>query len=143
MAKSLFVIRVQGDRSHCIIVSEGVRYESDPDVETVIAFFIIRRASGMFDIVNILKTFKAGRCVSRNVQGKKNIVAGRIADEIDALRICFALAIEKATGYTIKWHDLDLSGITGTQEQVAAIAAWGRVGVKAELDGGIGGIGMN
>jgi len=124
----------EGDRFHRIIVSEGVRYESDPDAETVIAFFVIRRASGMFDFVNVNKTFRAGKCVSRSVQGKKDIVAGRIADEIDAVRIGFALGIEKATGYKIKWHELDLSKVESMEGQVARIREWGRVGAWTAAD---------
>jgi len=52
------------------------------------------------------------------------------------VRIGFALWIEKATGYKLRWHELDLSGIAGMDEQVAAIAAWGRVGVKASSAAG-------
>ena len=50
---------------------------------------------------------------------------------------CFALKSEKITGYKLKWHELDLSGIEDQAEQVAAIAAWGRVVVRAELGGEI------
>jgi hypothetical protein len=122
-----------GDRFHRIIVSDGVRYEADPDAETVITFFIIRRASG-FDIVNVLKTFNGDKCVSRNVQTKVGIPADRIADEIDNVRISFALAIEKATSYKLRWHELDLSDSTEMAEQAARIKAWGRVGAWTEAD---------
>jgi hypothetical protein len=123
------------DRFHRIIVSDGVRYEKDQDAETVITFFLIRRASGGFDVVNVNKTFKGKRCVSRTVQGKKGVPASRIADEIDAVRIGFALGIEKATGYKLKWHELDLSDVQDQAEQVARIRAWGRVGVRMEANG--------
>ena len=46
------------DRFHSILVSVGVRYETAPDTETVLTFFTIRRSSGTFDIVNVMKTFK-------------------------------------------------------------------------------------
>jgi hypothetical protein len=122
-----------GDRFHRIIVSDGVRYEADDNAETVISFFVIRRPSG-FDIVNVLKTFNSGKCVSRNVQTKTGIPASRIADEIDGVRIGFALGIEKATGYKIRWHELDLSDVCKVEEQVARIKAWGRVGARTEAD---------
>ena len=123
-----------GDRFHRIIVSDGVRYEVDDEAETVITFFVIRRSSGSFDLVNVVKTFRGHRCASRNVQAKPGIPASRIADEIDAVRIVFALAIEKATGYKLKWHELDLSEVEDQAEQVARIKAWGRVNAWAAAD---------
>ena len=124
-----------GDRFHRIIASDGVRYDSDPDAETVLAFFVIRRASGIFDIVNVNKTFKGNGCVSRTVQTKAGIPAERIADETDGVRIGFALGIEKATGIKLKWHELDLSGVIDMDQQVARIKAWGRVKAWTAADG--------
>ena len=40
------------DRFHSILVSDGVKYETAPDHETVLTFFFIRRANGLFEIVN-------------------------------------------------------------------------------------------
>jgi hypothetical protein len=116
-----------GDRFHRIIVSDGVRYEAEPDAETVLAFFVIRRASGQFDICHVLRTFSKGKPVSRSFQNKPNVPAAKISDEIDAIRICFALAIERATGLKLRWHELDLSDVEGLTEQAIRIKAWGRV----------------
>ena len=123
-----------GDRFHRIVVSDGVRYEVDAGAETVLTFFVIRRASGLFDIVNINKTFRGKECLSRTVQGKRGIPAGRIANEIDAVRIGFALGIEKATGYKLKWHELDLSEVDDQAEQAARIKEWGRVNAWTAAD---------
>lgn len=123
-----------GDRFHRIIVSEGVRYEADSDTETVITFFVIRRDTGLFDICNVNRTFVKGKPVSRTVQTKEGIPPDWIAAEIDNVRIGFALGIEKATGYKIKWHDLDLSDVCEVREQVALIKEWGRVGAWTEAD---------
>ena len=123
-----------GDRFHRIIVSDSVKYESDPNAETVIAFFVIRRASGKFDVCNVLQTFSRGKPVSRSAQTKAGITIGKIADEIDAIRICFALGIEKATGLKLRWHELDLSTVEDNAEQVAKIKAWGRVGAWTAAD---------
>ena len=112
-----------GDRFHRIIVSDGVRYEVDGDAETVVTFFVIRRASGTFDIVNVNKIFQGKECVSRTVQAKNGVPAGRIAEEIDRVRIGFALGIEKATGHKLRWHELDLSKVEGRDAQATAIAA--------------------
>ena len=123
------------DSFHRIIVSDGVRYEADGDAETVITFFVIRRASGLFDICNVNRTFSKGKPVSRTVQGKQAIPADRIAEEIDNVRIGFALGIEKATGLKLRWHELDLSHVEDHAEQVARIKAWDRVGVRTAADG--------
>ena len=100
-------------------------------------FFVIGRASGNFEVVNVVKTFRGGRCVSRNVQAKTGIPGGKVTDEIDGVLINFALGIEKATGYKLKWHEFDLSGNEDQPEQIARIRAWDRVGFKAELSGGM------
>jgi len=132
--EAAFVLET-GDRFYRIIVSDGVRYESDPDAETVIAFFVIRRASGKFDVCNVLRTFSKGKSVSRSSQTKKGIPAANISNEIDAIRICFALGIERATGLKLKWHELDLSDIDDHAEQVARIKDWGRVNAWTAADG--------
>ena len=122
------------DRFHRIIVSDSVKYESDPNAETVLAFFVIHRASGQFDICHVLRTFSKGKPVSRSSQTKPGVPAARISDEIDAIRICFAQAIEKATGLKLRWHELDLSGVEGLTEQAARIKAWGRVNAWTTAD---------
>ena len=123
-----------GDRFHRIIVSDSVKYESNPDAETVLAFFVIHRAAGQFDICHVLRTFAKGKPVSRSAQTKPGVPAAKISDELDAIRICFALAIEKATGLKLRWHELDLSGVEGLAEQAARIKAWGRVNAWTAAD---------
>ena len=67
------------DRFHSILVSDGVRYETDPDHETVLTFFAIHRANGLFEIVNVMKTFRGDKCTLRNIQTKTDIPAHAIA----------------------------------------------------------------
>ena len=124
-----------GDRFHAIIASDPIRYGQAPDTETVLVFFVIRRTSELIDIFNVMKTFKGKACINRNVQSKLGIPADRIADEIDSVRIGFAMGIEKATGYKLLWHELDLSDVEGHAEQVARIKAWGRVKAWTAADG--------
>ena len=121
------------DRFHSILVSDGVRYETAPDTETVLTFFAIRRANGLFEIVNVMKTFKGSKCTLRNVQTKADIPASAIAQEVNAVVSVFGGAIEKATGYKLIWHRLDLMSVESMQEQVRLIRDWGRVGVWAEI----------
>lgn len=126
-----------GDRFHIIQISGVIRYDADPS-KTLIGFYIVRRSSGLFDLVNVVETFKGKRCVSRRVQTKPGIDDDRIEPEIDAIETVFSRMIEKATGYRIKWRRLDLARIEDRSTQIAAITHWLGCG-KAEL----GGIGMN
>jgi hypothetical protein len=125
--KAAFVLE-DGDRFHSIWVSDGIRYKVEDDVETVITFFVIARADGTFEIVQIMKTFKGQDCISRGVQKKKGIPADRLKTEIANIEWVFGVGIEKMTGFRIKWHRIDLSKIENPVEQVAKIKAWGRVG---------------
>jgi len=122
------------DRFRCIIVSDGVKYDQDPDAETVITFFVIRRVSCLFDIINVVKTFKNNECISRNVQQKVGIMANRIDREVTDLTEVFSEGIKKATGLTLKWHILNLLDAKDMKEQVKRIKAWGRVGVSTFAD---------
>ena len=129
--EAAFVMKT-GDLFHQIFVSDGVKFEVAPSFETVITFFVIRRAAGTFEVVNITKTFNGDKCVSRNVQIKAGIPAKRIDREVADVSAVFAAGIEKATGYRIQWQRLDLSAISDYAAQITAIAAWGRVGVSAD-----------
>ena len=121
------------DRFHSILVSDGVRYETDPDHETILTFFVIRRANGLFEIVNVMKTFKGSKCTLRNVQTKADIPAHAIAMEVAMVVSTFGDSIREETGFQMRWHRLDLMNVESMQEQVRLVKDWGRVGVKAEL----------
>lgn len=73
-AEAAFVME-EGDRLHKILVCDGVRFQADTDAEIVITLFVIRRANGKYDAVNVNKTFQKDRCVSRTVQTNPNITA--------------------------------------------------------------------
>lgn len=130
---SAFVMETD-DRFHSILVSDGVRYETAPDHETVLTFFTIHRANGLYDIVNVMKTFKADKCTLRNVQTKVDIPAHAIAREIAMVVSTFGDSIKEKTGFQMQWHRLDLANVGSMQEQVRLIKDWGRVGVMAELE---------
>ena len=121
------------DRLHSILVSDGVRYETDPDAETVLTFFAIRRANGTHDIVNVMKTFKGSKCTLRNVQTKADIPASAIAKEVAMVVSTFGHSIKEKTGFRMTWHRLDLANVPSMQEQVRLVKDWGRVGVWVEI----------
>jgi hypothetical protein len=123
-----------GDRFHSIIVTDGIRFATEPDVEIILTFFAIRRASGLIDVVNVNKTFRGSECIKRNIQKKSGIPAGNIQAELGAIRKGFGGDIEAQTGQRLEWHILDLSGVEDSTEQVRLIRSWGRVGVKLGLD---------
>ena len=122
------------DRFHAIIASNGIRYGQAPDTETVLVFFAIRRASGLIDIFNVMKTFKGAKCVSRNVQSKLGIPEARMTAELEAIREHFSGGIRDATGFVISWNELDLSAVSSRDEQVRRIQAWGGLRVWKQLD---------
>jgi len=121
------------DRFHSIIVSDAVHFEAPPTAEAIITFVVIRRASGLYDIVNVNKTFMGTECISRNVQMKKGISEKAVRNEVDNLRINLGMGVQKETGFLLKWHTLDLSDIEDMKEQVLRIKAWDRVGVQSPL----------
>ncbi len=121
------------DRFHSILVSDGVRYETAPDHETVLTFFVIRRANGLFEIVNVMKTFKGDICTLRNVQTKSDIPAHEIGMEVAMVVSEFGDSIREETGYQMRWHRLDLMNVESMQEQVRLIKDWNRVGVRTDF----------
>ncbi len=61
-----------------------------------------------------------------------------MAREVNAVVSAFGGAIEKATGYRLTWHRLDLDNVESREEQVRLTKDWGRAGVRAELGQGGG-----
>ena len=118
-----------GDRFHAIIASNGIRYGQAPDTETVLVFFAIRRASGLIDIFNVMKTFKDKTCISRNVQSKLGIPETRMTAELEAIREHFSRGIRDATGFAISWNELDLSAVSNRDEQIRRMRQWNRINV--------------
>jgi len=117
------------DRFYAIISSSPIKYEQEPDAETILTFFVVRRASGLIDFYNVMKTFKGANCISRNVQSKLNIPEAKIATEMEAIKTQFTKGIQAATNFTIDWNHLDLSGIEDRDEQVRRIQQWNRLNV--------------
>jgi hypothetical protein len=124
------------DRFHRILVSDGVHYQGKPGWETVLTFFVIRRSSGSYSIVSIVKTFEGDTCQSRKAQTKEGIAVGSIDRAMEAVTGAFAQAIEAASGRKLAWHTLDLSTVTDMREQARRISAWGRVKAWMEMPPG-------
>jgi len=120
-----------GDRFHAILVSDSVRYDAEPGVETVLTFFIIRHGHG-FSIHHVLKTFREDKCISRLVQTKKGISQEKVESESTAIREVFSHAVEAKSGVKLRWHELNLRLVESSEEQVRLIKAWGRVNVWTE-----------
>ena len=118
-----------GDRFYAILSSSPIRYEQEPDDETILTFFVVRRATGLIDFYNVMKTFKGDQCISRNIQSKLNIPESKIATELEAIKTQFTNGIKAATNFTISWNELDLSSVSSREEQVRRIQAWNRLNV--------------
>jgi hypothetical protein len=120
------------DRFYRIISSGDISYELHPLGVSVIAFFVIRRANGRFDIYCIHKFWEKGE-VRRTVQVKRGIPEAKIEAEIVLIRQAFGGGIERETGCRIKWRELDLSNVEDKEEQVRLMNAW--PGMKAWRSG--------
>ena len=126
-----------GDRFHIIQVSDDIRCETDD--KTLISLFVIRRASGLLDVVNVVETFRGEQCVNRKVQTKPGVDDDQIEAEVAGFEQTLATATEDATGHPIHWYRLDLTRVEDRATQFACIHYWGRLGSRSGLDG----IGMN
>jgi len=124
----------ENDQFYAIIVSNPIRYEVEPDAETILTFFAVRRASGTIDIFNIMKTFKGKNCISRNIQSKLGISVDKINTELEAVKTQFAEGIREKTNFTIAWSLLDLSAVPDRDEQIKRIQAWNKVNVYKPID---------
>jgi len=126
-----------GDRFHSILCSRPVCFNDKEKDEAILTFFFIRRANGTYTITNVNRTYDArGKCVTRGVQGKKNVPDDEIEHEIQLVRETFAKGFKEATGRKLKWDYLDLSKVADPQEQVKRIQKWGRVAAFVD-DGNI------
>lgn len=113
-----------GDRFHRIMVSDDIAFENDPAV-AVLACFSIRRATGVFDIVFVHKTYRGEEVVGKSVQEKTGISHQRIEDELVQVRTAFTGAIESLTGISVTWNVLDLSRAQNDAEHIRMIREYG------------------
>jgi hypothetical protein len=127
--KEAAFIMEDNDRFYAIIASSPIKYDQAPDTETILTFFVVRRASGLIDIFNVMKTFKGKDCISRNVQSKLGISESKIAAELEAIKTQFTNGIRAATNFVIDWNELDLSLISDRNEQIKRIEQWNRLNV--------------
>jgi len=122
------------DQFYAIIVSSPIRYEVEPDAETILTFFVIRRQSGTIDIFNIMKTFQNDKCISRKVQSKLGISESKITAELEAIKTHFTEGVREKTNFTISWNELDLSSVIGRYAQMRRIHAWDGLRVWTQPD---------
>lgn len=129
-AEAAFVME-DADRFYRLITSGDIRFAKEPKTVSVITFFVIRRAVGVFDIFIIHKIFEASGNMRRQVQSKLGITQRAIDQEVNAIRDVFFTALTKGSGIPINWNELDLSKVTDRDEQVRRIKAW-NTGVKVK-----------
>ena len=117
----------RNDLFHAIMISEPVLFESAPETESILSFFIIRRNTG-FSITHIFKTFQGDQCISKSIQEKHGISEKDLENEINTLKKVFTGAVEEKTGYKLEWHVLKLKGLNRSQ-QIRKIEEWGKLSV--------------
>ncbi len=124
-----FFTLAKDDRFHCVMVSEPIRFDTDPPAERILAFYAIRRAPGTYDIFNCNCTYVDGKCSNRKAQAKRDIPHADIDREVRTIAEVFSMGMEMASGIKLEWHTLDLSMVEDRQEQISRLHKWGRVGV--------------
>lgn len=129
-AEAAFIME-DADRFYRLITSGDIRVAKEPKTASVITFFVIRRALGMFDFFIIHKIFEEADNVRRQVQSKLGITQRNIDQEVNAIRDVFFTALTKGSGIPINWNELDLSKVTDRDEQIRRIKAW-NTGVKVK-----------
>lgn len=118
-----------GDRFHKIVVSDPFLCAMMPDTRTVITIISIHRASGLFSVVNVIKSYKSGKCVSRLCHDKDGITAKTVEKALIKIQTDFSQGIFSQGNNKIAWENLDLSPIADKQEQIKVIKKWGRLHV--------------
>jgi hypothetical protein len=120
-------VLAEGDRFYKILVSDDIAFEYPPNTASNLTFFVIRRAHGLYDIVHVMKTYEAEKCIRRSVNSKLGVKGTSIESEVASIQSVFSTAIKAQSGITLRWHTLDLADVEDTKEQVRRIQQWGRV----------------
>jgi hypothetical protein len=93
----------------------------------VLVIFVVRRASGVFDMYIVNKFFRADTTVNRSLMSKTNIAVADIDQTLAITAATFAQTLQSAKGPVIRWDELDLRRIDGKDAQIAAIKRWGKL----------------
>src|ERR1017187_9014431 len=115
----IFVLQ-DADRFHSISHSGEIPLADGTAV--VLVIFVVRRASGVFDMYIVNKFFRADTTVNRSLMSKTDIAPADIDQTVATTAATFAQTIQ-----LIRWDELDLRRIDGQDAQIAAIKKWGKL----------------
>ena len=128
----VFVLQ-DADRFHSI--SHSGKIPLADGTTMILVIFVVRRASGVFDMYIVNKFFRADTTVNRSLMSKTDIAAAEIEQTLATTAGTFARTLQSAKGPVIRWDELDLRRIDGKDTQIAAIKKWGKLrSVRVKTD---------
>ena len=128
----VFVLQ-DADRFHSISHSGEIPLADGTTM--ILVIFVVRRASGVFDMYIVNKFFRADTTVNRSLMSKTEIAAAEIEQTLATTAATFARTLQSAKGPVIRWDELDLRLIEGKDAQIAAIKKWGKLrNVRVKTD---------
>jgi hypothetical protein len=128
----VFVLQ-DADRFHSISHSSEIPLADGTTM--ILVIFVIRRASGLFDMYIVNKFFRVDESVNRSLMSKTDIAAAEIEQTLATTATTFARTLQSAKGPAICWDELDLRRIDGKDAQIAAIKKWGKLrSVRVKTD---------
>ena len=120
-----FLVLQDADRFHCILHSGDIMLS---DATLVMVIFVVKRAAtGLFDMFIVHKFFRRDESTNRTLMSKKNIPADEIEQVVDQTSTTFAMGLKLQGRVDVKWDSLDLSDVSGREEQIRRIKKWGKL----------------
>jgi len=114
------------DRFHCILHSGEIALADR--ITMILVIFVVRRAaSGLCDMFIINKFFRPDGTTNKTCMRKTDIPAVNIEKVIDETATRFATGLKLQGRIAMQWDQLDLRQITGQDQQIERIKAWGRL----------------
>ena len=113
-----------GDCIVSVWACDSFRIGQNGEEVNTAAIFIVRRHSGLCDIIGVCKTATGGESLSPHVHCKEGIPKENLADEVEAAKSGMVAGVMIMAGVSLEWKELDLSGIEGRKQRAERIRSW-------------------
>ena len=121
-----FLTLQDADWFHCILHSGEITL-ADRTTMILVIFVVRRAASGLFDLFITNKFFRADGTTNKTCMRKTDIPATNIENVIKETSTRFATGLKLQGRIAMQWDQLDLRKVTGRDQQIERIKAWGRL----------------
>ena len=126
ITKPDFLTLQDADRFYCILHSGEIAL-ADRTTMILVIFVVRRAASELFDMFITNKFFRPDGTTNKTCMRKTDIPADQIEKVIDETATRFADGLKLQGRIAMQWDQLDLRQVTGQNQQIAHIKAWGRL----------------